>query len=112
MFDHGRLPLPVRARYAFARPDATGTLPAPKELEVDERAPASAGGDALAVIVDGIEQGHFPARPGDDLTRFTGFVACPACDPDDLGTTDLRRRWEQLATRPRAGRLRALLGSA
>ena len=65
-FDQGRLPLPVRARYAFARPDREGRLPPPKELEVDG-ALLDAWRDALEVIVAGIEQGHFPARPGEDL---------------------------------------------
>ena len=88
-------------------PTATASCPAPKEIEVDDAVLDGLARTRSSVIVDGIEQGHFPARPGEDLSRYTGYVACPACDPDDLGTTDLRRRWEQLATAPELAPLRA-----
>ena len=46
----------------------------------------------LATIVDGIEQGSFPAHPDD---QFRPFVVCPWCDPDGLGVAELRRGWER-----------------
>lgn len=106
--DEGRLPLSVTARYAFVRPDGDKPPP-PVTLDVDD-AVLDAWVGALAVIVDGIEQGHFPARPGEDLSRFTGYVSCPACDPDDLGTSELRRRWEQLMAAPELAAYVRLLG--
>lgn len=48
---------------------------------------------ALAAIVDGIEAGRFPAHPDPSATRL--WVSCPTCDPDGLGTVDLRRQWER-----------------
>ncbi len=100
MFDTDRLPLPVRARYAFARPDAwSGRLPPSKEVTVDDHV-LSGWTDALAVIVDGIEHGLFPQFPPDDQTRFAGFVACPACDPDGLGTAIVQRRWQAIVDAP------------
>lgn len=106
--DEGRLPMSVTARYAFARP-YDGKLPPPVTLDIDD-ATLDAWAGALEVIVDGIEQGHFPARPGEDLSRFTGYVSCSACDPDDLGTGELRRRWEQLMTAPELAAYVRLLG--
>ncbi len=51
----------------------------------------------LATIVDGIEQGSFPAHPDD---QFRPFVVCPWCDPDGLGVAELRRGWERKRTDP------------
>lgn len=55
-------------------------------------------GEVLAVIVAGIEQGLFPARPPEPGWR--PFVECRYCDPDGLGTADARRRWERLRRDP------------
>lgn len=45
------------------------------------------------MIVSGIRSGEFPghAEPGDDRTSHT---VCPYCDPDGLGTADVRRAWQ------------------
>jgi RecB family exonuclease len=109
-YDDGRLPLPVTARYSFVKP-RNGKLPAPKGLEVDA-AVLQAWEEALEVIVDGIEHGHFPARPGDDNTRYAGFISCSACDPDGLGTAETQRRWEHLRRAPELAGYVRLLGLA
>lgn len=107
-----QLPLPVVARYAFAKPDRnTGKRPADRALTVDD-ATLAHWRDALAVIVDGIEHGWFPARPGDDGALFANFIACPACDPDGLGTAELQRRWAQVRSAPELDGYVTLLGLA
>ena len=110
VFDAGKLPLPVTARYAFVKPDPTrGSLPAPATLEID--APLlERWSETLTVIADGIEGGVFVARPGDD-TRFAGFVNCRACDPDGLGTADLQRRWDRKQRSPELAAYLRLLGA-
>ena len=50
--------------------------------------------EAVGVIVDGIEAGLFPARPP-ERDPFTGFVPCRFCNPDGLGTSQARNRWER-----------------
>jgi RecB family exonuclease len=105
----GRLPLPVLARYAFAKVGSDGRLPKDKALVIDD-ATQERWRAALAVIVDGIEAGLFPARPADDATRYAGFISCPSCDPDGLGTADVRRRWNQLQQAPELAGYVALLG--
>ncbi|MGH9068755.1 MAG: PD-(D/E)XK nuclease family protein, partial [Acidimicrobiales bacterium] len=49
-------------------------------------------GQSLGVMVAGIEAGVFPARP--TATATTPFIECHPCDPDGLGVTEARRRWE------------------
>ena len=44
-------------------------------------------------IVRGIEAGVFPPHPDGSATFF--YVACPVCDPDGLGTVELRAHWER-----------------
>ena len=60
---------------------------------------------ALVAIVDGIEGGMFVARapaPG----GWGGYIECPYCDPDGLGTTDRHRDWlRKLAAPELAGYL-------
>jgi hypothetical protein len=48
----------------------------------------------LAEIVDGIEHGVFAPRPADLGSTYI-FVDCEICDPDGLGTVELRRQWER-----------------
>jgi hypothetical protein len=50
-------------------------------------------GRTMAVIVDGIRAGVFPARPSAD--RPAPWVACWYCSPDGLHTTEVRRAWER-----------------
>ncbi|HJR26804.1 MAG TPA: PD-(D/E)XK nuclease family protein, partial [Acidimicrobiales bacterium] len=50
-------------------------------------------GDVLQVIVDGIEAGVFPAHPAELSTYFR--IGCHVCNPDGLGTAELRKQWER-----------------
>jgi ATP-dependent helicase/nuclease subunit B len=50
--------------------------------------------DVLGTIVAGIEAGAFPPHP-EPHTSTWFRVACDVCDPDGLGTTELRRQWER-----------------
>lgn len=50
--------------------------------------------DTLGVIVTGIEDGVFPPHPA-GLQSTARFVACHVCDPDALGTVELRQHWER-----------------
>ncbi|MGH9209950.1 MAG: PD-(D/E)XK nuclease family protein [Acidimicrobiales bacterium] len=80
---------PIAAEYWFIG-DSQGlvTIGYPVTDEV-----LSTVGSTLATIVDGIEQGVFPARP--TASSSDPFVRCPYCDPDGLGVTDRRRAWER-----------------
>jgi hypothetical protein len=49
-------------------------------------------GATLGTIVAGIEAGVFPSHPTGVST--SPFVECPACDPDALGVSELRRAWD------------------
>jgi RecB family exonuclease len=53
---------------------------------------------ALATIVSGIEAGVFAPHPKPH--RTAPFNDCWYCDPDFLGTGDLRRQWEAKAADP------------
>ena len=52
------------------------------------------------------------AVPGDDNTRYAGFISCPACDPDGLGTAESQRRWEHVRRSPELAEYVHLLGLA
>ena len=54
--------------------------------------------EALRLVVDGISDGLFPMRPPDRPSY--GYVRCEYCDPDGLGTTELRRTWERVRSDP------------
>ena len=49
--------------------------------------------EVLDVIVRGVEGGVFPPHP-DALSTFL-WVACHVCDPDGLGTAELRKQWDR-----------------
>ncbi len=61
----------------------------------------------LTTVVDGIEQGLFPARPPEG-GRF-GF-GCDYCDPDGLGTASVTARWEAKRADPALEPYRILIG--
>lgn len=54
--------------------------------------------EALRIAVDGIEGGRFPLKP--PTPGFSLWTECRFCDPDDLGTTDRYREWEQVRMAP------------
>ena len=47
----------------------------------------------LGEIVSGIEDGVFAAHPSALSTFF--WVECHVCNPDGLGTAELRKQWER-----------------
>lgn len=55
-------------------------------------------GDAMTTIVSGIEAGLFVPRPKPPTT--SPFNDCWFCDPDDLGTAELRRQWTRKSGDP------------
>lgn len=85
---HGQADTPVRADYWFVS-DREGF--ARKGYPVDD-AVLDRVAATLTTIVHGIESGVFPARPDDS---GVGWVTCEYCDPDGLGTAELRRAWER-----------------
>jgi RecB family exonuclease len=86
---------PVAAEYWFLRRDRGKRIILSLTADVRHRY-----GEALAVIADGLAGGLFPSRPADD-GYFSGFNPCPWCDPDFLGVTDLRDRWQRKLGDPR-----------
>ena len=80
---------PVHAEYWFATTKGgfkrAGYLITPEVLQTTI--------EVLDVIVHGIEGGLFPPHPG-ELSTFL-WVDCHTCDPDGLGTADLRKQWER-----------------
>ncbi len=56
----------------------------------------------LALVVDGIEAGFFPARP--EPPAWRRFVACEYCEPDALGTAVRWPEWERKRHDPRLAR--------
>jgi hypothetical protein len=55
-------------------------------------------GVTLGTIVSGIESGVFASHPTAMSTAV--FTECLACDPDELGITELRRAWERKRSDP------------
>ncbi|WP_421118527.1 PD-(D/E)XK nuclease family protein [Aquihabitans daechungensis] len=53
---------------------------------------------AMTTIVEGIEGGVFAPHPIPHTT--SPFPDCPACDPDNLGTTEVRRHFERKLADP------------
>jgi ATP-dependent helicase/nuclease subunit B len=87
---HGRPDAPVRAEYWFVT--RKGKFDRRGYDVTDEVLEETVG--VLATIVEGIEAGVFPPHPdAHTSTRF--WIDCHACDPDGLGTTELRRQWER-----------------
>jgi RecB family exonuclease len=80
---------PVRAAYWFT--SARGRFEKlGYDITDDVLAEVSA---AMGTIVDGIETGLFAPHPIPHST--SPFPDCPACDPDNLGTTEVRRHFER-----------------
>jgi len=60
----------------------------------------------LTTIIDGIEQGFFPARP----PKSSYGIGCDYCDPDDLGTKSRTNLWDRKRQDPRLDDYRRLIG--
>lgn len=86
--------VPVHADYWFT--SAKGNIERIGYL-VDDVVMASVA-SALTTIADGVAGGVFPARPAAEPAW--GYVACRYCDPDGLGTAELRRSWERKRSDP------------
>jgi ATP-dependent helicase/nuclease subunit B len=57
-------------------------------------------GRTLGTVVGGIEAGVFPNHPTAVSSQPREFVTCLACDPDALGVSELRARWERKRADP------------
>ena len=99
----GRPNAPVRADYWFTSP-----LGRYRKIgyEVTDEVLASVT-EAVATIVDGVEGGMFAPNPPEPTTR--SWPDCWYCDPDNLGTVDLRRRWDRMRDDPFLARYLALV---
>ena len=62
--------------------------------------------DVLTTIIDGIEQGLFPARP----PKSSYGIGCDYCDPDGLGTKSRLEHWDRKRHDPRLDDYRRLIG--
>ncbi len=49
--------------------------------------------EVLDIIVRGVDRGVFPPHPPALSTYFR--IACEVCDPDGLGTAELRKQWDR-----------------
>jgi RecB family exonuclease len=92
----GRPAADVEARYTFFR-DGFRTVAIRFDDDVWARV-----GDALELVVAGIEAGVFPARP--ERPAFRPWVACHYCEPDELGTAVRWGEWERKRHAPELAR--------
>jgi ATP-dependent helicase/nuclease subunit B len=83
--------LPVESYYWFVGERGDLTM---RGGEVDTAAEQRLG-EVLAVLVDGIGQGTFPARPGEE-NYFRGFENCRWCPYDRVCSTDRAEQWERV----------------
>jgi len=63
----------------------------------------------LRIIVDGIDNGVFVARPR--VPGWSMWIECPYCDPDGLGTADLHREWMRKRGAPELADYLDLIGA-
>jgi RecB family exonuclease len=94
---------PVEAYYWFVGRGQNRRIGYDVDTKVDE-----AFVDTLRIIVDGIENGVFPATPPQPAP--TPFIQCRYCDPDGMGTTDRWREWERKYDAPEMAFVHALAG--
>jgi ATP-dependent helicase/nuclease subunit B len=93
----------VSAEYWFLHKEAGKRVPLALTPQVE-----AAFVQAVAVIADGIAGGLFPHRPADD-DGFGGYIPCGYCDPDGLGVSDHRPRWDRKRHDPRLAGYLALI---
>ncbi|MGK2949608.1 MAG: PD-(D/E)XK nuclease family protein [Acidimicrobiales bacterium] len=87
---HGRAGTPVHAAYWFAT--RKGEFKHKGYLVTDEVLTHTSA--TVGAIVTGIEAGRFPAHPSGQAFS-TIWSRCHVCDPDGLGTVELRQQWER-----------------
>jgi RecB family exonuclease len=88
---HGDLAAPVHAEYWFvSRKGDFKYIGYPITPEVLERV-----GATLGTMVTGIEAGVFPNHPDPTVVSSSPWIDCNSCDPDALGITELRGRWDR-----------------
>lgn len=102
----GRPDAPVRAEYWFT--SAKGRFER-LGYEIDDDVLALVS-EAASTIVEGIEQGLFAPHPIPPST--SPYPDCAACDPDNLGTTEVRRHFERKLADPALARYVALVSAA
>ncbi|TCM39590.1 PD-(D/E)XK nuclease family protein [Kribbella sp. VKM Ac-2568] len=92
---------PVEASYWFVRKGGR-RIPVPLTPEVAARYV-----DTLDVIVSSIAAGYFPAK-APEIPDFL-WVQCPYCNPDAIGHSEVRARWERKRNDPTLERLVRLI---
>lgn len=95
-------PVPVTAFYWFVEQPARTAF---RGGDIDELALGRLR-EVLDIIVEGIEHGRFPARPGED--GYFGFANCGHCDFDRICPSARGDRWEAIKVAPELSRYRAL----
>jgi ATP-dependent helicase/nuclease subunit B len=97
----GEQSTPVEASYWFVRKGGR-RIPVPLTAEVEDRYV-----DTLDVIVSSIAAGYFPAK-APEVPDFS-WVQCPYCNPDGIGHSEVRSRWERKRNDPTLERLVRLI---
>ncbi|GAA1643485.1 hypothetical protein GCM10009744_37220 [Kribbella alba] len=97
----GEQSTPVEASYWFVRKGGR-RIPVPLTAEVADRYV-----DTLDVIVSSIAAGYFPAK-APEVPDFL-WVQCPYCNPDGIGHSEVRSRWERKRNDPTLERLVRLI---
>jgi len=92
---------PVEASYWFVRRGGK-RIPVPLTPEVEARYV-----DTLDVIVSSIAAGFFPPK-APEVPDFL-WVQCPYCNPDSLGHSEVRARWDRKRHDPVLERLVRLI---
>ncbi len=96
----------VTAAYWFVKPGHEGRV---LGVDLDDDLVARFRA-ALAVVVDGVAEGRFPARPGEHRWRPSGqgFESCAWCDFDRICPADRDEEWVRVRIDPRLRRFRTL----
>ncbi|MFG1621691.1 PD-(D/E)XK nuclease family protein [Kribbella sp. NPDC049227] len=97
----GEQSTPVEASYWFVRRGGK-RIPVPLTPEVEARYV-----DTLDVIVSSIAAGFFPPK-APEIPDFL-WVQCPYCNPDGLGHSEVRARWDRKRHDPTLERLVRLI---
>jgi hypothetical protein len=95
---------PVEASYWFVR-RAGKRIPVPLTPEVEARYV-----DTLDVIVSSIAAGYFPPK-APEVPDFA-WVQCAYCNPDGIGHSEVRARWDRKRFDPTLERLVRLIDAA